>query len=303
MSSTNLAIGELLTTATEQLKSCGITDAARSAQLLLASILETDISHLVNNRTETVHSKQAEVFQQAIARRCNYEPVDYIIGSRPFHGLELNINQYTLIPRSETEQLVELVLDYIGKQYSIDQKQRLTITDVGTGSGAIAVSLAYTLRKLHYNFQLSATDTSADALTVATANAEKYRLRDRITFIKANLLKPSDETASIDPSDIVVANLPYVPRERIKDLTPEVRDFEPILALDGGPDGLDPYRQLLTQLHDYDWQPQALFFEIDETHGELATQLIQQHYPNATISVQQDLADMDRFISIIKPIS
>jgi release factor glutamine methyltransferase len=102
----------------------------------------------------------------------------------------------------------------------------------------------------------------------------------------------------IEPSQIVIANLPYIPRERIRNLAPEVKSFEPILALDGGPDGLDLYRQLFIQLQDYDWQPTALFFEIDETHGDLITQLAAQYYPAATIMIQQDLAGMDRFISI-----
>jgi release factor glutamine methyltransferase len=290
------SIATLLAQGSQYLQEKQIDDTLRCARLLLAYVLEMDSTQILSSQTNTVHDDQEKKFWDLLHRRADHEPIDYILTTRPFRGLELNVNQYTLIPRSETEQLVELVLDYVAKNRPVDQIKPLRIADIGTGSGAIAVSLAYHLHKRNYNVHVYATDTSAAALAVAQENAAKYRLEERITFLRTDLLHPVDGK-NIPACDIVVANLPYVPRERIATLEPEVRDHEPILALDGGEDGLDLYRALLEQLTTIGWAPEAVFFEIDETHGSAISTLLRQYNSDTTTSIQiiPDLNGMDRF--------
>lgn len=291
-------IASLLAKGSHFLNEHQIADSARSAHLLLAHILTIESSSLLLNQTKPVDPAQEQIYWSLIDRRSRHEPVDYLIGSRPFRGLTLSINQYTLIPRSETEQMVELVLDYIAKNRPVDNAQPLQIADIGTGSGAIAISLAHHLRQRNYNIHVYATDTSTDALAIAKQNATAYRLNDRITFIKADLLHTADNQ-DIPVCDIIVANLPYVPHERIAQLAPEVRDYEPILALDGGDDGTRQYRKLFNQLVSRNRQPIAIFCEIDETQGEIMTALATAYNPKATIAIEKDLRAMDRFLTIL----
>lgn len=291
-------IASLLAQGSHYLAEHNIKDAVTSARLLLANILSIDHTSILLNQTNSVQKEQADLYWRLLHRRAKHEPIDYLLQSRPFRDLALSINQYTLIPRSETEQLVELVLDYIAKYKPVDNATPLRIADIGTGSGAIAVSLAYHLRKRNYNVHIYAADTSSAALNTAKQNAATYRLEDRITFLRSDLLAPFD-SSEFPACDILVANLPYVPRERIATLEPEVRDYEPILALDGGEDGLDLYRSLLEQLETQDWRPEALFFEIDETHGEAIAQLLHHYDVKAAVEIGKDLAGMDRFATLI----
>ena len=210
-------------------------DAARDAALLLRYAL--GISHaaqLADPERELTPAQQA-AFDALVQRRLANEPIQYITGEQEFYGLALRVTSAVLIPRPETEQLVEAVLA------ELDPTQPVRILDVGTGSGAIAIALAYHLP----HARITAVDLSTAALEVAASNAAHHGLAGRIRFVQSDLLdaRPPDEL----PFDVIVSNPPYVPTADRASLHPQVRDHEPAAALFAGPDGLDVYRRLIPQ--------------------------------------------------------
>jgi release factor glutamine methyltransferase len=232
-----MTLREALTRATRQLDASPdlCVGAARDAALLLRHVL--GISHaaqLADPKRRLTPAQQA-AFDALVQRRLANEPVQYITGEQEFYGLALGVTPAVLIPRPETEQLVEAVLA------ELDPTQPLRILDVGTGSGAIAIALAHHLPRAH----VTAVDLSAAALEVAASNAARHGLADRIRFVASDLLDalPPDEL----PFDFIVSNPPYVPTADRGSLHPQVRDHEPAAALFAGPDGLDVYRRLIPQ--------------------------------------------------------
>ncbi|MFH1386217.1 MAG: peptide chain release factor N(5)-glutamine methyltransferase [bacterium] len=202
-----------------------------------------DAEHLIAHafkisRTEVITRHQKLI--ETIARRLDDEPLAYIIGSQPFLGLDFIVNKNVLIPRPETELLVETVLRFT------THDSRLTIADVGTGSGCIAVSLASALP----NAKLFAIDSVKEALEIAKINAAKHKVSKQIKFLQGDLLTPLQEKV-----DIIVSNPPYVPTEEINN------DWEPRGALDGGKDGLDHIRRLIKEAPNYLKPNGKLFFE------------------------------------------
>ena len=232
-----MTLREALTRATRQLDASPdlCAGAARDAALLLRHAL--GISHaaqLADPKRRLTPAQQA-AFDALVQRRLANEPIQYITGEQEFYGLTLGVTPAVLIPRPETEQLVEAVLA------ELDPTQPLRILDVGTGSGAIAIALAHHLPRAH----VTAVDLSAAALEVAASNAARHGLADRIRFVASDLLDalPPDEL----PFDFIVSNPPYVPTADRGSLHPQVRDHEPAAALFAGPDGLNVYRRLIPQ--------------------------------------------------------
>ena len=232
-----MTLREALTSATRQLDaSPGLrANAARDTALLLRHVL--GISHaeqLADPEREFTPEQQA-TFDALLLRRLANEPIQYITGEQEFYGLTLRVTPAVLIPRPETEHLVEAVLA------ELNLAQSLRILDVGTGSGAIAIALAFHLP----NAQITAVDLSAAALEVAAANTARHALAGRIRYLKSDLLDafPPDEA----PFAAIVSNPPYVPAADRASLHPQVRDHEPAAALFAGPDGLDIYRRLIPQ--------------------------------------------------------
>jgi len=175
-----------------------------------------------------------------IKRRLKHEPTAYIIGTQPFLGLDIIVNRSVLIPRPETELLTETAISLV--RNAEWGTRNCTLADIGTGSGCIAVALAKSLPLA----EVYAIDASNEALKVAKKNAERYKVDSRCHFVKGNLLEPLKE-----PVDLIVANPPYIPSGEIAKLQPEVRDWEPKQALDGGKDGLDYIRKLLKESPKY----------------------------------------------------
>lgn len=206
--------------------------AARDAELLLLHATALPRTALYINPARALTTEQQEAFAGAIARRLAHEPLQYITGTQEFFGLALRVTPATLIPRPETELLVEAVLD------GVPHDRPVAIADVGTGSGAIAIALAFRLPEA----RLVAVDLSEAALGVAGENARTHGVDDRIRFTHADLL-----AAEPGPFDAVVANLPYVPEADRSTLHPQVREHEPPTALFAGQDGLDAYRRLIPQ--------------------------------------------------------
>jgi release factor glutamine methyltransferase len=232
-----MTLREALTRATAQLDaSPGLcADAARDAALLLRHVLAISHAAQLAEPERELTTEQQATFDALILRRIANEPIQYITGEQEFYGLTLRVTPAVLIPRPETEHLVEAVLA------ELNLAQSLRILDVGTGSGAIAIALAFHLP----NAQITAVDLSAAALEVAAANTARHALAGRIRYLKSDLLDafPPDEA----PFAAIVSNPPYVPAADRASLHPQVRDHEPAAALFAGPDGLDIYRRLIPQ--------------------------------------------------------
>jgi release factor glutamine methyltransferase len=215
-------------------------DAAADAAYLLRYTLAISQAMLLGHPDRVLTPEEHATYDSLLARRLALEPIQYIAGEREFYGLPLRVNPAVLIPRNATEHLVEAVLKEMQQSPAPNQPPR--IVDVGTGSGAIAIALAHHLPAA----QLTALDISPAALDVATANAERNAVASRIRFLQSDLL---GSIAREPAFDAIVSNPPYVPTSDRETLHPQVRDFEPALALFAGPDGLDLYRRLIPQAH------------------------------------------------------
>ena len=230
-----MTLREALTAATTQLAALPqLRDfAARDAELLLLHTLQLPRLTLFTQPTLELTPTQLALYQQAIARRLTLEPIQYITGTQEFYGLALHVTPAVLIPRPETELLVETALSLL------PTNQPLRIADVGTGSGAIAIAIAHHRPQAY----VSAIDLSPAALTVARQNAIAHHLEDRITFLQSDLLA----AVSGQTFDAILSNPPYIPTTDLPSLHPQVRDHEPHSALFAGPTGLDLYRRLIPQ--------------------------------------------------------
>lgn len=231
-------VGALLSWTTERFERAGIEESRLDAQHLLASAMGCKRMELFLRHGEEVAEDVRERFRGFVRRRLAREPVAYIEGRRAFHGLglDLHVDRRVLVPRPETELLVDAVLDAMGPP----PQPAISVLDVGTGSGAIALAILHARPFV----RVTACDVSVDALAVARLNAERLGLAP--TFVHSDLTR--EVVAPDDGFDVIVANLPYIARSDIPTLAPEVRDHEPSLALDGGEDGLDLVRRLLVEL-------------------------------------------------------
>lgn len=212
-------------------------------------------------------------------------PEAYKRGWIDFYGMPFNVTKDVLIPRPETEMIVDEVKNFLNQ----DNSKTYSIVDVGTGSGAIAIALG----KLFPHLQITAIDISEKALAVAKGNANKHHV-ENIKFQNNDLLKDLQTD-----SDIIVANLPYIPYSRLAELDSSVIDFEPVLALDGGSDGFDLYRKMFSQITAWDKLPKLLVCEIDDTHGSLALTEAKNYFPNAKVSIKKDFSNLDRLLVVL----
>jgi release factor glutamine methyltransferase len=227
---------EAIDWAVDSLTAGCIEDPRFEAEILLTGALGIKKSELILYQSKIIEDKNLKRYQDLVKRRLKHEPTAYIIGTQPFLGLDIIVNRSVLIPRPETELLAEQALKVASSQLPV------AIADIGTGSGCIAVTLAKRLPLA----EVYGIDTSNDALKVAKKNAETHKVEGRCQFVKGNLLEPLKEKV-----DLIVANPPYIPSGEISKLQPEVRDWEPRQALDGGKDGLDYIRKLLRESPKY----------------------------------------------------
>lgn len=212
--------------------------AASDARLLLLHTLSLARTALFTQADRELSAQEQARYDAAIARRAAQEPVQYITGQREFYGLMLNVSPAVLIPRPETELLVEAVLARM-PAHETEKDETIRIVDVGTGSGAIAIALAHKLALA----RVTAVDLSHAALAIAKENATAHGVSDRLRFVASDLL----EAVAAVPFDVVVSNPPYVPESDRPSLHPQVRDYEPAMALFAGSSGLDIYRRLVPQ--------------------------------------------------------
>lgn len=263
----------------------GYANARLEAELLLADTLKISRALLLARLGDAIPDADAAQFAGRIARRAQGEPLAYIVGHQEFYGLDFYVDRRVLIPRPETEHIVELALDALEKISHPDP----VIADVGTGSGAVALALAHKTTRA----KIFATDSSPDALAVAQLNAARFNLKDRVEFCHTDLLDGITE-----PLDIVTANLPYIPLERFQKLPREIRDFEPRGATLAGLNGLSVIRRLLLQLELHAARVCFVFLEISEEQGDAAQALVNALLPRAQVQIHRDLEQLDRVVEI-----
>jgi release factor glutamine methyltransferase len=295
-------VGELLHDAIDRLREAGSETPRLDAELLLGSAIGTDRSVLLAHPEAPVGSGAAERFSEALDRRAGGEPVAYIRGIKEFYGLAFSVDARALIPRPETERLVELAeQEVIGRLTSSPRPRGsalLRIADVGTGAGTVAVALAVALRRrgVFGEVEIIATEQSIEALDVARDNAVGHSVADRVRFIEADLLPP----VVVSPFEVVLANLPYVRSDAIDGL-PIAASFEPRAALDGGADGLQVIRRLLERLPEALAEAGTALIEIGGDQGDAIDRLVKDVLPGWSCAVELDLAGLPRVARLTKP--
>lgn len=279
-------VGRALVAATQRLEEVDISTASLDAQVILGHVLKKDRAWLFAHYDYKLNPAQAETYADLVARRAANEPVAYLIGRREFYGLELTVDRRVLIPRPETELLVDAVLDHIDSR----PDKAVRMVDVGTGSGAIALAVAANAPAA----KIYAVDLSAAALDVARSNVAALDTRRQITLLQGDLLQTLPERV-----EIVAANLPYINSRDFPNLMADVRDYEPRLALEAGPEGLDAIARLLDQVPDHVTPGGVLFLEVGHDQGETVRRLASERLPHTRhIGVHQDYHGYDRLVVI-----
>ncbi len=278
-----LTIQTLLAPAVRQLKTAGSPTPALDAQLWLAHVCGLSRAQLLARPERSVTREQAAQFEEGLARLAAGEPLPYLTGQAEFYGLTFHVTPATLIPRPETEHLVEAALAF-GRG-----RADLVMADVGTGSGCIAVTLAILLPTI----QVFATDASPAALIVAARNAAHHNVAERITFLQGHLLDPLPERVHL-----IAANLPYVADDEWADLPAGVREYEPAGALRGGKQGLDLIDSLLREAPAALHPGGVILLEIGAAQGPAALALAQSHLPGAEVQLRPDYAGRDRLLVV-----
>ncbi len=275
------ALGDTIQQTHAALEAAGIPDARLEAELLLTNVLSVPRHRIYAFQEQELTPEEAGLLEGLLERRLGREPLAYILGHKEMYGVDLAVGPGVMIPRPETELLVERCL-FLGMMRM--HEGEMVIAEAGTGSGGISINLAIHLPAA----RVYATELSEEALKIAEANVGMHNVQDRVTLLRGDLLEPVSE-----PVDLIVANLPYIPTDRIAMLQPEVQR-EPREALDGGPDGLDVIRRLLRQSVHKLKDTGVMVLEIDPGQAELLTGEALALFPEAAISVEQDLARLDR---------
>jgi release factor glutamine methyltransferase len=267
------------------------TDFPRlTAEALLAHALSVTRTRLLSHPEGSVAPKALAEFEQLIARAAAGEPLAYLTGHREFYGLDFLVDRRVLVPRPETERLVDLALS--PGHPSTSPPAPLRILDVGTGCGCIAVALAKHLPSA----RITATDVSAEALAVARINAGRHNVSERITFVHTDLLSSFVMRSGHSSFDLLCANLPYIPSAELRQLP--ISEHEPMLALDGGPDGLNLIDRLLTGAARVAAPHGRLLLEIGATQGAPVCNLARAAFPSAQVVLHKDLAGLDRVVAV-----
>ncbi len=297
-------IRETLEVAVARLRGAGSESPRLDAELLLGHVAGLERTSILAHPEAPLSDGQLERFGALVERRAAGEPVAYIRGVKEFYGLALAVDPRALIPRPETESLVELALARVRGALSAAPRPAGTrpfrVLDVGTGSGAVVVALARTLRRTGYGeaVRFTASDRSQDALALAVENAVSHGVADLIDFRVADLLDPAIEVDG--PIDLVVANLPYIPSAVLPQL-PVAASFEPREALDGGSDGLDLVRRLLEDLPRVLAVGGGALLEIGADQGEAAIAATAERVPGWPATIHPDLAGQPRVLSVERP--
>ncbi|OLS01813.1 peptide chain release factor N(5)-glutamine methyltransferase [Tissierella creatinophila] len=279
-----MEIRQLLEIGNKKLTGVEFVDPIKESIFILSKVLDVDKSFVYINFDKWVNEKQTEKFLEIIDRRALGEPISYIFNTKEFMGIDFFVEKGVLIPRWETEILVEYIIDYIEKNF---KDEDINLLDIGIGSGAISLSIAKNCK----NVEVLGIDISNRAISVSNKNLDRLAL-DNVSFRKSNLFESikSDERFSI-----IVSNPPYIKTEVIKDLQRDVKEFEPSLALDGGMDGLLFYRKISKDSKNYLLDKGMLIYEIGFDQGKSVKKIMSDE-GFKDVKVIKDLQGLDRIV-------
>lgn len=274
------------------LKRFNISNAKIDAEYLLSSILKCKRQELYLNPDRPLTNIEINTFKTFIQRRSKREPLQYIIGEEEFRGLVFKVTRDVLIPRPETELLIEEAVKIIERQRAKGKRQKVNIIDLCTGSGCIAVSIAKEID----NCKVYATDISEKALAAAKENAKKHGVENKIIFLQGSFFEPLKGKGLEDKIDILLSNPPYVSKKDMGKLQPEIKEYEPSLALYGGEDGLDSYRTIIPEALNYLKKAGHLLLEIGYGQAEGVKELFAQYPAYGKIEIINDLSEIERVV-------
>lgn len=283
-----VTIEEALQRASLCLRGAGLEQPRDEAEALLMHLLGWDRLELFLKRSAALPAHIAGAFKAAFQRRADSEPLAYITGEKEFYGLNFAVNRAVLVPRPETELLVDTAL-----QWARSGGEEIRGADLGCGCGNIAVALACHLPEAVF----FAADLSPGALQVAGANARRHGVRDRIRFVQGDYL---DAFAGLQPPprfNLVLSNPPYIPKGELKTLPATIRNYEPRLSLDGGPDGLAAYRRILARLPCFLKRPGLIVLEIGSTQGDAVLSLCREQSLFHRITLLRDYQGLPRILT------
>lgn len=261
------------------------------AQILLSHLLGVDKIYLYTHSKDVVEERTGNEFLKLIELRKSRYPLQYIIGKQEFMGLDFNVEEGVLVPRPDTEILVESIIELVKNEQFV-KREMINIADIGTGSGAITLSLAHFIE----NAFVYSVDISKKALQVACKNAKNLSLESRVKFLNGSVLKPLYDEHLENSIDILVSNPPYIPTRIIEELQIEVSTYEPKLALDGGEDGLDFYRNIIDNSSDLIREDGIIAFEIGHDQAKDIENLLENSNNFRDIKTITDLSGLDRVI-------
>lgn len=274
---------DLIQWTTEYFKRCGIPGPRLDAELLLSHVLDTNRLQLYLRFEMPVHPEHLAAFRELIKKRVAHAPVSYLTNRKEFFSLDFYVDSRVLIPRPETEVLVENILQF--------QEAPCQLLDIGSGSGAIAISLAVNRPE----WEIVATDISADALEVAQKNAVAHKCADRLTFLQGNLFEPLEGLPN-PRFDWIVSNPPYVSTKEFPSLPPDVRDHEPETALIAGVDGLDIIVGILKGAPQFLKPGGRVGLEIGHNHGPDVQDIVQSNSAYVGCQVINDYSGVERVV-------
>jgi release factor glutamine methyltransferase len=286
-----VSIGGALLWGAEVLSQARLENSRLDAEVLLRHVLDMKKEQLYVNGDAPISAGHEAEFRGLLLRRSRREPVAYITGHKEFWSLDFFVTPAVLIPRPETELLVEVALQYVTQ---LTSGSPVKVLDIGTGSGAISVCLA----KEQAALQIFAVDISLVALDVARVNAGRHGVADRIRFLPGDLFAPVKPLP--ESFDLIVSNPPYIRTGELPMLALEIRKWEPTVALDGGPDGLDTYRRIIEEGHSYLTTGGSIVLEIGADMASAVADLFSRSGCYGPASVYQDYARKDRVIAAMK---
>ncbi|MBA4531797.1 peptide chain release factor N(5)-glutamine methyltransferase [Brevibacillus halotolerans] len=281
-------VREALLWASSFLEEAGTKDPRFEAELMIRHVLKMNRASFLASMPDPIKEEDIASIRMLLKRRAAHEPIQYILGEQNFYGRDFIVAPGVLIPRPETELLIEQVLLHSQRIWSAEQP--LSVVDFGTGSGAITLTLAAEKP----NWQLTTVDISLDAIAIAKQNAERLDVEKRVRFIQGDLVEPILETG--ERVDIIVSNPPYIPSTDVDELDREVLGYEPRLALDGGVDGYIFYRRICEALPQLLAPTGLVAFEVGIYQADTVAQLMKESGAVDEVFIYPDLAGIDRII-------
>lgn len=299
----SLPVKELIKIGENQLRDAGVADAAIDAKELYCYMMHIDRTRLMLSWQDVMQDKECEEYFNLVARRAARIPLQHITGEQEFMGLPFTVSDRVLIPRQDTETMVEDALDVINKnrlrneELNCKARRGWSVLDLCCGSGAIGISLA----KLAEDVKVTCSDLSADALAVAELNACNLGAKS-VKFVRSDLFEAFSGKLGNKKFDMIISNPPYIRHDVIETLEPEVRDHEPMMALDGGEDGLDFYRQIVEQAPDFLKKEGIVMLEIGHDQMSDIIKLFSLDDRYSFVTGLKDLAGRDRIVvAILSP--